>query len=187
MFLKIGITRPEFLDPEKEARMIAGYLDSGELDIVHLRKIPGLYRDFESLIKAIPTRLHPKLRIHSHFSLVNRFELDGIHLNSRWPDAVPQARTVSRSCHSLQEIEDLEAAIKSGKDTLPYAYVTLSPIFDSISKQGYMSKFDLGTLHLPDTRLKIIALGGVTPDRFAELKDAGFAGAAMLGNLWKEK
>jgi thiamine-phosphate pyrophosphorylase len=67
-------------------------------------------------------------------------------------------------------------------------YVTLSPIYNSISKPGYNSSFDLFDAQLLSAlkRQKVIALGGVTPDKFQQLHDAGFAGAALLGYVWRD-
>ena len=62
-----------------------------------------------------------------------------------------------------------------------YDYVTLSPIFDSISKQGYKSAFKLMELKNKIKGKKVVALGGVTPDKFSYLKSIGFKGAALLG------
>ena len=64
-------------------------------------------------------------------------------------------------------------------------YVTLSPIFDSISKKGYRSAFTASILEeLNDiARPLVIALGGVTPDRLAELKRFNFAGYAVKGAI----
>ena len=68
-------------------------------------------------------------------------------------------------------------------------YVFLSPIFDSISKQGYRSAFDDATLKKASAEgiigQKVVALGGVTRERVALLEKYGFGGAAMLGDIWR--
>ena len=64
-------------------------------------------------------------------------------------------------------------------------YRFLSPVFDSISKPGYLSAFteeDLRGHVDADT----FALGGVTPDKLELLEQLGFGGAAMLGAAWKK-
>src|SRR5687768_15635196 len=55
--------------------------------------------------------------------------------------------------HSLEELEACQQH---------YEYAFLSPVFDSISKTGYKSKFDLHSLKvfLRNRKEKIIALGG---------------------------
>lgn len=70
-----------------------------------------------------------------------------------------------------------------------YDYVTLSPIFDSISKTGYHSGFDLDEVKcfLTAVDVNVIALGGVTEARLPRIREAGFYGAAMLGALFCEE
>ncbi len=74
-----------------------------------------------------------------------------------------------------------------------YEYAFLSPIFDSISKEGYKSKFS-HELH-ESTRNKfvkireisgvgIIALGGIDEDKIEICRELGFAGVAVCGAIW---
>ena len=83
---------------------------------------------------------------------------------------------VSRSCHSLEEVKQYKNACD---------YVFLSPIFDSVSKQGYVSAFAYETLKQASgdgiIDGKVVALGGVTPDKISRLRSLNFGGAAMLG------
>lgn len=83
------------------------------------------------------------------------------------------------SCHSFEEVEAL-----NGK--LPYCF--LSPVFDSISKQGYQAKFDKNELKVflkKKRTIKVIGLGGVTLENYAELMNLGFDGGAFLGSVWE--
>ena len=171
-FITIAIT-PERTVTD-EADIVAALLDGG-IDYVHLRHPNIKEVEMRRLIEAIPSRLHGRLRLHSHFALVDAYSLAGAHLNSRNPSFSGTQGTLSRSCHSIKEVAD------AGK----YEYVTLSPVFDSISKQGYNAAISFADFARMRPPTKVIALGGVTPDRFAMLHDAGFAGAAMLGYIWE--
>lgn len=74
-------------------------------------------------------------------------------------------------------------------------YCLLSPIYPSISKPGYGGGYSGSAAAFPDrqqladalagARYPVLALGGVTPDRFAELAAMGFAGAVLLGSIWQ--
>lgn len=182
-FLLLGITPPEIV--EDEAGKIASFLDEKGIDFMHVRH-PGLSIDkVEALIASIPERLHSRLALHDHFELLNTFSIGGIHLNGRHPDLPSWMNRgdlrISRSCHSIEEINTLNAG---------YSYATLSPIYNSISKEGYLSGYnqeELSSLtpYLNSTPFPVIALGGVTPRHIPYLKSLGFAGAAMLGHLWK--
>ncbi len=175
--IKIAITPEEIKD--FEPRMICDIIDAG-WDMVHLRHPDATFRDMRNLIEAIPQHYHRKLRLHGHFELLNSFNLGGIHLNRRCP-SVPTYYNGphSRSCHDLDELKNREDC----------DYVTLSPIFDSISKTGYKAAFDKKILERIDktgssgVKINVIALGGVTPDKISELNTLDFDGFAVLGSL----
>lgn len=172
-FKIIAIT-PERLFPG-EAERIVEILSTGQAMYVHIRKPGCTDHMVASLIRSIPENFHDRLRLHDCFGLLSHFRLGGVHLNSRNPFPPDEAVNISKSCHSLEDL----------KESHHYDYVTLSPVFDSISKPGYDSAFSL-----PDLRPilqeygNVIALGGVTPSKFAVLKEAGFAGAALLGHFF---
>lgn len=125
------------------------------VDRVHVRKRRA--EDAEALIAEIAPEFHGRLRVHYYPELASRYGCE-MHLRER-------------SCHSVDELrEDVE-------------YQFLSPIYDSISKEGYKSRFDLAELRVGGN---VIALGGVTPEHFGELRAAGFGGAAMIGYIWAD-
>ena len=177
--MTIVITLPEFFDGE--ALQCAEMLRSGKADLLHLRK-PGATRaELERLIGEIPQELHSRLVVHDHFELALKYNLHGVHLNSRNPEA-PSGWTgsVSRSCHGIEELKEWKPRCN---------YVSLSPIFDSISKKGYNAAFSADELE--KARLdgiidgKVMALGGVSFEKLAEVREMGFGGAMILGDAWK--
>lgn len=176
----IVITRPDFF--VGEAERISWLLTSGQADLVHIRKPERTFEDTEALIKAIPQSLYDRLVVHDHHALALQYGLRGVHLNSRHPEPpVGWGGAVSISCHSLEEL----AACRER----PYAYMSLSPIFDSISKQGYRSAFtreqiaEARRAGIIDER--VVALGGVTFDKVHDVIKMGFGGAMILGDAWK--
>ncbi len=161
-----------------EARLIETILRCGA-DRVHLRKPSASAEETARLIESLPAELRPQLSLHDHHFLALRYGV-GVHLNARNP--LPPAGfggTVSRSCHSAEELRAC-----GGED-----YLFLSPIYDSISKAGYRSGFAGEELHSAAAVApgRVVALGGVTPERLQELSDAGFAGAAFLGFAWGDR
>lgn len=171
-FVIIAITSPESIP--NEADRIVDILRSGKADIVHVRKPGWDLCATADLIDRIDPAFYSRIKIHDHFELLDRFPLMGVHLNSRNETAPQKAISVSRSIHSIEQLHLSEH----------YNYVTLSPIFDSISKRGYRSAFSLPELTPLIKGKNVIALGGVTPDKIPLLENAGFAGAAMLGYFW---
>ncbi|MCI8998027.1 MAG: thiamine phosphate synthase [Muribaculaceae bacterium] len=176
--IRIAIT-PEDIDERTEAHSVLAILDNG-WDRVHLRHPGASRRDMINLIERIPQKYHSRLVLHGHFDLVFEFNLGGLHLNNRCPTPPPLFHgNISQSCHSIEEVKKC-ASLPS-----KYSYVTLSPIFDSISKKGYKSGFDINSLEKLSeiSSLPVIALGGVTFERLPELSRYNFSGFAMLGSL----
>lgn len=178
--MTIVITQPHFFDGE--ADRIVQLLCRGDIDLIHLRKPESTHEEMEALIRAIPKQWHQQLVLHDHPTLALSYQLRGIHLNSRYPYP-PKGWNgqLSISCHSINEL----AERKKG----PFTYLSLSPIFDSISKQGYHAAFtaeDLKKAHqegIIDQR--VMALGGITFNKLNLIKQMGFGGAMILGDAWR--
>ena len=172
-FKIVAITVPECGDIDREAAEITAMLASGEVDAVHIRKPAETTRRVRALIERVPQAWHRRLRLHGHFDLTAEFNLAGVQVNSRCAVAPLSARSVTRSCHSVGELD--------GCGGMEYAM--LSPAYPSISKPGYGS--GVLPVEVPaGAKCPVIALGGITPERFGVLAAKGYAGAAMLGWIW---
>lgn len=169
----IAITTPGFR--ENEAGEIRRLLEGGWWR-VHIRKPGSGPESVVRLLSEIPRGYYPRLSLHDHFLLAVEFGLGGVHLNSRNPRA-PRGWNglVSRSCHTLEEIQQGDE----------YDYQFLSPVFDSISKPGYLSRFTPEDLRRAATLSdRVFPLGGITRGRVPQLQALGFTGCAMLGAAW---
>lgn len=174
----IVITSPGFL--QGEADFIDRLFNHG-LDRLHLRKPGADIGECRRLLDGISREWLPRIVVHDNFGLCREYGLGGVHLNGRNPMAPPNHEgSVSRSCHSLEEISRYKGECD---------YLTLSPIFNSISKQGYMAAFGPGQLAAArDSGLidrRVIALGGVTLENIPRVKELGFGGVAILGDVWQ--
>ena len=176
----IVITSPEFFPGE--ASLINSLMSLG-IDRLHLRKPGAPAEAHRQLLQEIEPRWYSRVVLHDCHELVAEYEpsLGGIHLNSRNPHArlLTAGQTVSASCHSLGEL-------RKRLPQLDYAF--LSPIFNSISKQGYPAAYTPGDLQAAaDEGLigsRVVALGGVDMGRVPQLAEWHFGGAAVLGDLW---
>lgn len=180
----IVITRPDFF--EGEMQLVNRLFEHG-MERLHLRKPGGAKQELAEWIAGIHPQFRQRIVLHDHHELARDCALGGIHLNSRNPDIPLWAEreraarpfTLSRSCHSIAEVQQ-------HRDTLDYMF--LSPIYDSISKEGYGAAFS--RLELEEARAaglladKVYALGGISADKLPELTAMGFRGAAVLGDLW---
>lgn len=134
----------------------------------------------ERLLTLIPEKYHKRIVTHEHFYLKEEFNLMGIHLNARNPkEPHDYSGHISCSCHSVEEVKNKKHF---------YDYVFMSPIYDSISKEGYNSPYTAEELRQAGKDKiidgKVMALGGITPENILEVKDFGFGGAVVLGDLW---
>ena len=173
----ILMTTPYFF--VEEHQILTALFDEG-LEILHLRK-PGTEPVYSERLLSLLNEDHRKrIVVHDHFYLKNEYNLKGIHFNHRNPDLPAKYKGhVSCSCHTAEEV----AAHKKACN-----YVFLSPIFNSISKEGYSTPFtptllrDLQRKKIIDK--KVMALGGIDLDHIKEAKDLGFGGAVVLGDIW---
>lgn len=171
-FLLIAITSPGIVC--NEAVRLVSLLNNG-FHYLHIRKPLWKKHDIVALIEKIPDKYHSRLILHDFHELIENYNLGGLHYNSRNPyrhNNIPY----SASCHSKEDILKWPDA----------RYVFLSPIYNSISKPDYKSAFNLKKISPDIIGHKVIALGGVTPEKLPDIKAAGFAGAAMMGFLWSE-
>lgn len=62
----------------------------------------------------------------------------------------------------------------------------LSPVYDSISKCGYRSGYDLVALSrfVRNSSRDFYALGGIDAARIQEIRSMGFKGCGILGAVW---
>ncbi len=164
---------------EQETETVCSLFESGLL-CFHLRKPQSEKEELQDFLKKIPQKFHNRIVLHEHFSLLDEFNLKGIHLNRRNP--IPYEKSgisISKSCHTIKEIQ---AEISA------FDYVFLSPVFDSISKNGYKKAFsDVELIKAKRENIineKVIALGGITPATIAKVKSYGFGGIAILGGIW---
>lgn len=101
-------------------------------------------------------------------------------IDAEFRDRIVLHNHALHSCHTFEEV----CANKEKSD-----YVFLSPIFNSISKQGYKAAFteqELRQAHadgiIDD---KVVALGGITPVNTLKALALGFGGVAVLGDVWQ--
>ena len=161
-----------------EHKIIRQIFDEG-LEIFHLRKKEYPESDLRTFIENIPEKYRGKIVLHSHYHLAGEYKLRGIHVPPTFKGEVTDG-TLSISFHTVEEIQ---------KSKIPFDYGFLSPVFDSISKEGYQSRFNTNELKLflKDRKAIIIALGGIDEDKIETVRNMGFSGIALLGAVWQNE
>ena len=176
----IAITSPKVMD--EDVYLIKALLAKG-IDTIHLRKPESDIHACRKVLEALTPEQRARIIIHDYPELYEEFSLKGIHVNKNVPSLPHDYKGYrTRSCHSLEEVQRYKEE---------YDYVFLSPIFDSISKEGYQSAFSKDELLEAKGKgilsKNVYALGGVTFENMNEIQDLGFCGAAILGAFWNNE
>lgn len=123
-----------------------------------------------------------RLLVSRRLDVAAGYGLDGVHLGA---DAVPVARArrwlgasalIGYSAHSAEEAR---AAASAGA-----TYVTASPVYATQSKPGALPRGPEWLERVAkDLAIPVFALGGVTPERVAELLRRGAWGVAAVSAI----
>ena len=197
-FLIAVLTLPAAFDSEVD--LLEGLLEAG-LARLHIRKPGATAVEIENLLGRLSARWASRLVLHGSRELALRYGISQVHGavelrdgkrsgggpfvgapgvaaaggSGRVPGAAGMA--VSTSVHSWEEF----GALPEG---LSYAFI--SPLFDSISKKGYMANKDLLSYDRSGLPCLPVGLGGIGPDTIGVLLQHGWTGAAVLGAIWDE-
>jgi len=172
-----------------EPRQVVKMFEHG-LETFHLRKPEFTTKNLADYLDLIPIKFHNRIVIHSHHKLAKKFDLKGVHFSRVHRNKKYNTKSkyllfrlkfgnilITRSCHKIHKLEE---------NPKRYAYVFLSPIYESISKDAHGGLFSERHLAkaLATKKRKVFALGGVEKSKFKELKELGFEGVALLGAIW---
>ena len=173
----IVMTKPTFF--VEEDKILTNLFEEG-LENLHLYK-PGASPMYsERLLTLLGEGYHSKITVHGHFYLKEEYRLKGIHIDDAHTEPPTGYKgNVSRTCHLIEELK--EAKKKSN-------YVFLHSIFDSQTNVDEKASFTMAQLEeaakndLIDK--KVYALGGMNLDTIKAVKDLGFGGIVICGDLW---
>ena len=173
----IVMTQPTFF--VEEDKILTSLFEEG-LDCLHLHKPGSSPMYAERLLTLLSSDFYSKIVVHGHFYLKEEYKLRGIHMDDA-NTPVPQGYKgkVSRTCTRM---EDLKEAKRHSE------YVFLKNIFDSQTHAGEKSSFTANELEnaarhgLIDRH--VYALGGMNIDNIRVVKDLGFGGVVICGDLW---
>lgn len=168
----IVITNPTVVTNEID--IILSLFENG-LKLLHIRKPDYSEAEMVSFLTAIGSYFRNQLVLHSHHHLANSFGINRLH-NPKVTKDITNA-VFSTSAHSITEFNALENY---------YSYVFLSPVYPSISKQGYCSEENIleSVKNRTNFNTKLIALGGISTENIAETLKKGFDEVALLGTIW---
>ena len=173
----IVMTKPSFF--VEEDKILVNLFEEG-LDNLHLYK-PGASPMFsERLLTLLGENYYSKITVHGHFYLKEEYRLKGIHIDDAFTEPPTGYKgNVTRTCHAISELK--EAKKHSN-------YVFLHSIYDSQSNPDEKQSFTYDELKAASKSglidKKVYALGGINLDNIRSIKDLGFGGIVICGDLW---
>ena len=163
----------------EEDKILTTLFEEG-MDNLHLYKPDSEPVYSERLLTLLSEDYYRKITVHDHFYLREEFGLKGIHLNTADAE-LPYGYKghFSCTCHSITELHDA----KKKAD-----YVFLKTIFDSQSNP--QDKQTISEEELREASRKglidkhVYAMGGINLDNIRQMRDLGFGGVVICGDLW---
>lgn len=153
------------------------------LERFHVRKYWLSDTGMRQYLDAIDPAFHQYLVLHTHYHLAKTYGIGRLHF--REEDRLAEQHMDYKNEYSLStSVHDI-AAFNQLDATWQYAF--LSPMYQSISKQGYGTDFTvLSTLSQRNNKhCQLIGLGGIGIDNFSEVVKGGANGIALLGSIWQ--
>jgi len=183
---QIVVLSPE-QDIDQEIGLLHQLFEHG-LAYYHLRKPHKNYQEHCDFLQRIDSQYHGHIVPHFYHELLQAYKLKGIHFQEqKRKEVFGDGNTVEKYLASLQPITKnitLSTSFHAPEvlDSCPIAfdYHFLSPVFSSISKQGYEGKgFDVGYI-----QKTIVGMGGVTSKNIHDFIRLGYQGVGVLGGIW---
>ncbi len=174
------------LTPEQdilnETEILLELFEAG-LQRFHLRKYWWTDREMKTYLDAIDPIFYQRLVLHSHYHLAKDYGISRLHFreedrlgNRHLP--FKNEYKISTSVHDITTFNQLDKI---------WQYAFLSPMFPSISKQGYGTELSvLSTLSQRNNKhCQLIGLGGIDAHNFEVVLEQGADGIAILGSIWQ--
>ena len=175
----IVITNPFSI--ENEFQIIQQLFEEG-LGLLHVRKPAYSENEIRSFLSNIDKRFYSKLVLHEQHHLAQEFKINSIHLKEKDRVEISEnfQKTVSYLSTSVHNINDFNEL------STYFDVAFLSPVFESISKEGYgKSNTILETIvNRTNFNTKLVALGGIKESNIKMALDSGFDSVALLGSIW---
>ena len=163
----------------EEDKILTTLFEEG-MENLHLYKPDSEPVYSERLLTLLPEDYYRKITVHDHFYLREEFGLRSIHLNT--PDMqLPYGYkgSFSCTCHAIDELREAKRRC---------SYVFLKTIFDSKSNPQDKQTHTLEELKEASRRglidRHVYAMGGITLDNIRQMRDLGFGGVVVCGDLW---
>lgn len=165
-----------------DAALINALFDEG-LEVFHVRRPSAAGTEIQQLLEKINQNHYGKIALHQHHQLAKSFGIKRLHYTEEhrkkteakeWSLLKEQGFHLSTSIHQVEEANTISEQ---------FDYVFFGPVFNSISKKGYMATVT-GNFIVPGKKRKLVAIGGIDENNVSMPLQKGFDGVAVLGAIW---
>jgi thiamine-phosphate pyrophosphorylase len=189
--MKIIVISP-INDFQKENDIITNLFENGLLTY-HLMKPFYSKNKLQEFIKNIPEQFHNRIIIHSHHTLADKFNLQGIHYSDK--DAEPnfinwlRRKRAASKTQNLIKTTSCKKTIDLYKEReINFDYVFLMPVFDRMTSNYQSGYYEEGIkTAIKNSNKKIVVLGGVNLIRAKQIIELGFYGMGLSSCLWENE
>ena len=171
-----------------ESEKINSLFEAG-MDFLHIRKPLYTESQMKLLIEGIEKKYHSKITIHSHFSLLKKFELKGIHISSSDLNSFFKKRYIKylKGKYNIS-VSITVSNLKSKNITdnlIDYGFV--GPVFINYSEESIVSNYNLfeAKKELKALNKKVYAQGIYSLQNISAINAAGFSGPVLQSYIWK--
>lgn len=178
-----------------ELSHINSLMCAARLEVLLLRK-PGFSTlEYEQLLGGIDPIFHSRIMIAGQPELVTKYRLMGLHMSEAFRSSADledyRGWKLSTSIHDEEAAwsyypQERKGAFVEVQEVPSYnaiaSYLILGPVFNSISKPGYMGRLQ----EMKNIPSNALAIGGITEKNVGLLRQAGFCGAVLLGAIWND-
>lgn len=179
----IIITSPDIIT--NEIAIIHRLFQEG-MSLLHIRKPKMSKSELAQFISNIDKAYHSKLVMHQYYELADDFDIGRFHITEKnrvgFYESTKKLKdkpgvVFSTSTHTIEEFNGLSAV---------FQYAFLSPVYESISKQGYKPGHDIlaSAKERANFTSRLVALGGITHKNCIVTIKSGFDDIALLGSVW---
>lgn len=171
------MTKPTFF--VEEDKILTTLFEEG-MENLHIHKPESSPMYSERLLSLLSENYYRKITVHDHYYLKTEYNLGSIHIDDP-ASPVPEGYKgkYSRTCTELSQLKDFKKKSE---------YVFLKGVFDSLSEPRTKSHFTNEELEkaaqngLIDRH--VYAMGGMNLENIRTIKELGFGGIVICGDLW---
>lgn len=174
------MTKPTFF--VEEDKILTTLFEEG-MDNLHIHKPNSSPMYSERLLSLLPEDYYRKITVHDHYYLKTEYGLGAIHLDNPEVRQLPEGYKgkYSSTCNDIAKLKEQKRKSE---------YVFLKGIFDSLSEPESKAMYTESQLRAAaDQGLidrHVYAMGGINLENIRYVKEFGFGGIVICGDLWNQ-